>query len=92
MLSLREEAELREKLMRPLLERAIGVIYRPESELASHSFEATCRCNLTNISGSIEQAPLGRSIASRSRECPRHIRSGFKSGRAVRWGLPLDDE
>jgi protein-L-isoaspartate(D-aspartate) O-methyltransferase len=33
--------ELHEKLMKPLLERAIGVIYRPESELASHYFEAT---------------------------------------------------
>jgi protein-L-isoaspartate(D-aspartate) O-methyltransferase len=28
-------------LMQPRLERAIGVIYRPESELASHYFEAT---------------------------------------------------
>ena len=36
-----EKAELREKLMKPRLERAIGVIYRPESELASHYFEAT---------------------------------------------------
>ena len=27
-------------LMEPRLERAIGVIYRPESELASHYFEA----------------------------------------------------
>lgn len=33
-------AELREKLKKPRLERAIGVIYRPESELASHYFEA----------------------------------------------------
>ncbi|WP_409560720.1 protein-L-isoaspartate(D-aspartate) O-methyltransferase [Hyphomicrobium sp. MC8b] len=41
MLSLRENGALREKLMRPLLERAIGVIYRPDSELASHYFEAT---------------------------------------------------
>ena len=32
--------ELREKLARPRLERAIGVIYRPDSELASHYFEA----------------------------------------------------
>ena len=32
--------ELKDKLMRPRLERAIGVIYRPESELASHYFEA----------------------------------------------------
>ena len=26
--------------MKPRLERAIGVIYRPETELASHYFEA----------------------------------------------------
>lgn len=32
--------EIREKLIKPRLERAIGVIYRPESELASHYFEA----------------------------------------------------
>jgi protein-L-isoaspartate(D-aspartate) O-methyltransferase len=32
--------ELSEKLARPRLERAIGVIYRPESELAGHYFEA----------------------------------------------------
>ncbi len=31
---------LREALMAPRLERAIGVIYRPESELMSHYFEA----------------------------------------------------
>jgi protein-L-isoaspartate(D-aspartate) O-methyltransferase len=30
----------REALMKPRLERAIGVIYRPETELASHYFEA----------------------------------------------------
>jgi protein-L-isoaspartate(D-aspartate) O-methyltransferase len=35
-----ENAELTEKLEKPSLERAIGVIYRPESELASHYFEA----------------------------------------------------
>src|SRR5690606_6134765 len=33
-------SELRERLSRPLLERAIGVIYRPESERYSHYFEA----------------------------------------------------
>jgi protein-L-isoaspartate(D-aspartate) O-methyltransferase len=32
--------ELREALASPRLERAIGVIYRPETELASHYFEA----------------------------------------------------
>lgn len=42
LLSLRENdsADLIAKLARPRLERAIGVIYRPESELASHYFEA----------------------------------------------------
>jgi protein-L-isoaspartate(D-aspartate) O-methyltransferase len=33
-------AELIKQLMEPRLERAIGVIYRPETELASHYFEA----------------------------------------------------
>jgi protein-L-isoaspartate(D-aspartate) O-methyltransferase len=32
--------ELRDRLAKPRLERAIGVVYRPESELASHYFEA----------------------------------------------------
>jgi erythromycin esterase-like protein len=32
--------ELRGQLIKPRLERAIGVIYRPDSELASHYFEA----------------------------------------------------
>jgi len=34
-------AEVREELLLPRLERAIGVIYRPESELASHYFQAS---------------------------------------------------
>ncbi|MEQ8859687.1 MAG: protein-L-isoaspartate(D-aspartate) O-methyltransferase [Pseudomonadales bacterium] len=34
------EERLREELARPRLERAIGVIYRPETEMASHYFEA----------------------------------------------------
>jgi protein-L-isoaspartate(D-aspartate) O-methyltransferase len=32
--------ELRDALAKPRLERAIGVIYRPETELASHYFQA----------------------------------------------------
>jgi protein-L-isoaspartate(D-aspartate) O-methyltransferase len=41
MLSLRErESALARGLMTPRLERAIGVIYRPETERASHYFEA----------------------------------------------------
>lgn len=35
-----DSVELRDKLAKPRLERAIGVIYRPDSELASHYFEA----------------------------------------------------
>ncbi|HVW91983.1 MAG TPA: erythromycin esterase family protein [Devosia sp.] len=37
---LREDRELREALARPRLERAIGVIYRPETERQSHYFDA----------------------------------------------------
>ena len=42
LLGLRETqpAELRQALLEPRLERAIGVIYRPETELASHYFHA----------------------------------------------------
>jgi protein-L-isoaspartate(D-aspartate) O-methyltransferase len=42
LLHLREPArpEVREELSEPRLERAIGVIYRPETELASHYFQA----------------------------------------------------
>lgn len=41
LLPLREESELRRRLTVPRLERAIGVIYRPQSEMASHYFQAT---------------------------------------------------
>jgi protein-L-isoaspartate(D-aspartate) O-methyltransferase len=40
LLAMRGEGELRTALTEPRLERAIGVIYRPESELASHYFAA----------------------------------------------------
>jgi len=35
-----KKAALRDELMAPRLERAIGVIYRPETERASHYFQA----------------------------------------------------
>ncbi len=43
MLHLRHPARraLREELLAPLLERAIGVVYRPASEIASHYFHAS---------------------------------------------------
>jgi protein-L-isoaspartate(D-aspartate) O-methyltransferase len=42
LLPLRESAheDLCERLAKPRIERAIGVVYRPDSELASHYFEA----------------------------------------------------
>jgi erythromycin esterase-like protein len=40
MLDLREEGAARELLSRPRLERAIGVVYRPETERLSHYFHA----------------------------------------------------
>ena len=36
----RSATDVRSKLAKPRLERAIGVIYRPEAELASHYFQA----------------------------------------------------
>ncbi|MTD95781.1 protein-L-isoaspartate(D-aspartate) O-methyltransferase [Hyphomicrobium sp. xq] len=39
-LPLRGKASMQEALQHPRLERAIGVIYRPETELASHYFQA----------------------------------------------------
>jgi protein-L-isoaspartate(D-aspartate) O-methyltransferase len=36
----RSAVEVRNRLVKPRLERAIGVIYRPETELASHYFQA----------------------------------------------------
>jgi protein-L-isoaspartate(D-aspartate) O-methyltransferase len=35
-----EQEPLHEQLRQPRLERAIGVIYKPETELASHYFQA----------------------------------------------------
>jgi erythromycin esterase-like protein len=40
LLPLGRDKELREQLLEPRLERAIGVLYRPETELASHYFQA----------------------------------------------------
>jgi erythromycin esterase-like protein len=41
MLDLRGDERVAEALLRPRLERAIGVIYRPETERASHYFHAS---------------------------------------------------
>jgi len=62
----KQKSELYIQLSKPKLERAIGVIYRPETELASHYFEAVLPriskqfypVSLMNIFGSIVQRPL----------------------------------
>jgi protein-L-isoaspartate(D-aspartate) O-methyltransferase len=40
LLALRPSRDVRKQLMTPRLERAIGVVYRPQTELASHYFQA----------------------------------------------------
>ncbi len=40
LLPLRDRIDLTERLLKPRLERAIGVIYRPDTELQSHYFQA----------------------------------------------------
>jgi protein-L-isoaspartate(D-aspartate) O-methyltransferase len=40
LLPLRKEEEVQRQLLVPRLERAIGVIYRPQTEMASHYFQA----------------------------------------------------
>jgi protein-L-isoaspartate(D-aspartate) O-methyltransferase len=40
LLPLGRDADMRRQLLEPRLERAIGVIYRPQTELASHYFQA----------------------------------------------------
>lgn len=40
LLLMKEGSQVRESLSKPLLERAIGVIYRPDTELQSHYFQA----------------------------------------------------
>jgi protein-L-isoaspartate(D-aspartate) O-methyltransferase len=42
MLHLRQPSRqaIRDELIQPRLERAIGVVYRPDTELASHYFQA----------------------------------------------------
>ena len=41
LMDLRQDAELQHRLAEPRLERYIGVVYRPQSELASHYAQAS---------------------------------------------------
>jgi protein-L-isoaspartate(D-aspartate) O-methyltransferase len=65
LLPLRPDDDLRRELLTPRLERAIGVIYRPETELPSHYFQAVlprqfdeyCWCDRTNAVTALGSKP-----------------------------------
>ena len=75
LLALREprKPDVRAELAASRLERAIGVVYRPDTELASHYFHALWRINSTNSSGSITPGPLVRSRMTKHGVSPRSI-------------------
>jgi protein-L-isoaspartate(D-aspartate) O-methyltransferase len=69
LLALRDPSReaVREELLPPRLERAIGVIYRPESELASHYFQASLPRQFDEYAWFDRTAavsPLGRGAAA----------------------------
>ena len=76
--------DLREGLETPRFERAIGVIYRPDSELASHYFQAIFRINSTSTYGSTRRRRLRLSLQRTWKACPTPIRSGYKSRKRFR--------
>jgi erythromycin esterase-like protein len=80
-LVLRGNAELAEALATPLLQRAIGVIYRPESERHSHYFHAALAKQfdaIVHLDATRALAPLGRPRRARQdmREPPETYPSG----------------
>ena len=79
-LSLRQPRRemLRDELTAPRLERAIGVIYRPETELQSHYFRASLPRQFDEwilVRPDDGPAAAGR-VARSSRACPRRTLSG----------------
>jgi erythromycin esterase-like protein len=76
----REDQEVYDYLSRPLLERAIGVIYRPETERYSHYFSAEIARQFDAIihfdeSRAVE--PLDRNSGWEEGELPETYPSGF---------------
>ena len=70
-------------LMQPKLERAIGVIYRPETELQSHYFEAVLPRQFDEYVWFDETHAVTPYEARSSRACPTLILSGSKSSMAA---------
>ena len=79
LLLLREEGRLKSALREPLLERAIGVIYRPESELLSHYFHAHLSNQfdaVIHIDETRAVEPLERTSSWEAGEAPETFPSG----------------
>ena len=65
-----ERGELRSELMAPRLERAIGVIYRPETELQSHYFQAVLPQQFDEYVWIDDTTPVRPLASERSTEAP----------------------
>lgn len=82
-LDLRRDAAASQALRDPRLERAIGVIYRPESELTSHYFHATLPEQFDAVihfdrTRAVE--PLDKTSGWETGEAPETYPTGFKEG------------
>jgi erythromycin esterase-like protein len=80
LLLVREEPRLRNALHQPLLERAIGVIYRPETERRSHYFHARLFDQFDAVIHFDETRavePLERTSAWEAGEVPETFPSGI---------------
>ena len=70
-------------LRKSRLERAIGVIYRPDTELASHYFQAVLPEQFDDYICSIRQRPSRPLKQKPLRQCPIPTRSDCESGLAI---------
>ena len=80
MLLLKEESPLKKSLSEPLLERAIGVIYRPETERLSHYFHARLSDQfdaVIHIDETRAVEPLERTTAWEKGEVPETFPTGI---------------
>jgi erythromycin esterase-like protein len=79
-LPLRDDARLKQALDAPLLERAIGVIYRPETERESHYFEARVARQfdaLVHVDRTHALEPLDRGPQWHAAEAPEAFPQGL---------------
>src|SRR5690606_5300898 len=79
LLDLRHDADVRELLGGPLLERAIGVIYRPDTERRSHYFRADITAQfdaVLHVDRTIAVQPLDPPARWPAHEVPETFPSG----------------